>query len=100
MFRYFKTTCDFNYLTQSDIFKNNEWFKHLEGNNYGLRICPFGQTVVLIFIGMLIARSYYPMSKFYTLIMLIISFLLSLLNFNAVIYLIPIWLIEIYYLLY
>ena len=45
MFRHFKTSCDFNYLTQTDIFKDSDWFKHLEGDEYGVRICPFGQMI-------------------------------------------------------
>ena len=89
MFRYFKTTCDFNYLTQSDIFKNNEWFKHLEGNDYGLRICPFGQIAIFGLIAVLLFRP-----KGLVRCALVIAFVLSLMNLNALVYLIPIFIIE------
>ena len=41
MFNFFKTDIDFNVFTSP----TNYWFKHLTGNEYGIRICLFGQIL-------------------------------------------------------
>ena len=72
-------------------------FEHLIGDEYGLRICMFGRIAIFFIIPILIIRHFYPIIKKYIYIIIISSFILSLCNLNAFIYLIPIWGIEIFY---
>ena len=94
MFHYFKTSIDFNILGSPE----NWIFKHLIGNEKGLRICPFGRIVIIPFVIILLLRnfSFIPISKHFVNILLVLSFILSFMNMNAVVYLIPIWLVEIF----
>jgi len=92
MFLFFKTRIDFNIFSSSE----NWWFKHLVGKEYGLRICPFGRIAIFVLIFILLIRNYINVPNYILNIILIISFLVSLMNMNAIAYLIPIWLIEIY----
>ena len=94
MFHFFKTSVDFNWNILPN-FKNGI-FKHLIGNEYGLRICPFGRKAIFGLIFLLLIRNFYVISKKIIFAALVISFLLSLMNLNAVVYLIPVWLIEIW----
>ena len=93
MFLFFKTSIDFNILRSPD-----GWlFKHLIGDEYGLRICMFGRIIIFFIIPILIVRHFYPISKNVMLGIIIGSFVFSLCNFNSLVYLIPVWLIEIFY---
>lgn len=91
MFRHFETSCDFGIAASP----NGYWLEHVTGNVKALRICPFGRVAILPLIGLLIGR------HFTTLITpriihgaLGISFVLSWMNTNALIYLLPIYIIE------
>ena len=95
MFIFFKTSVDFNVLKSP----RGKWFKHLIGYEYGNRICPFGKVAIFALIFIFIARHYIIIPKWFINMALIISFVLSLMNMNAVVYLIPIWLIEYNYIL-
>ena len=90
MFLFFKTNIDFN------IFDTPKgwWFEHLVGNNYGLRICPFGRVAIFGLIFILLVRHIVNIPKIFIKLSLFISVILSLMNLNAVVYLIPIWYIE------
>ena len=90
MFLFFKTTMDFNVIRSP----TGWWFEHLVGDHYGLRICPFGRVAIFALIFVLILRHYVKIPKLFIYLVLCISFVLSFMNMNAVIYLIPIWLIE------
>ena len=94
MFHFFKTTFDFNWNILPNF--RNGIFKHLNGNEYGLRICPFGRKSIFALILLLLIRNFYPISKKIIFAALVISFVLSLMNLNAVVYLIPVWLTEIW----
>ena len=93
MFLFFKTTVDFNVLHSP----TGWWFEHLVGDHYGLRICPFGRVAIFALIAILIVRHYIKIPQLYVNITLFIAFILSLMNMNALVYLIPIWLIEYLY---
>jgi hypothetical protein len=91
MFLFFETSIDFNILPSA-----KSWlFKHLIGDEYGLRICPFGQIAIFGLIFIILGRHYFTIPKKFIKYALILSFILSLINLNAVVYLIPIWIIEI-----
>ena len=91
MFLFFKTSVDFNVLRSP-----SGWlFEHLTGDEYGLRICPFGRIAIFFLIIILIGRHYFKIPQIMVNISLFIAFILSLMNMNAVVYLMPIFLIEI-----
>jgi len=94
MFHYFKTSFDFNILASPQ----NWMFKHLIGNEKGLRICPFGRIVIIPFVIILLLRnlSFISISKYFMNILLALSFILSWMNMNAVVYFIPVWIVEIF----
>ena len=90
MFIFFKTTVDFNVLRSP----SGKWFKHLIGDEYGNRICPFGKVAIFALIFVLLIRHYIKIPQYFINLALIIAFVLSLMNMNAVVYLFPIFLIE------
>jgi len=95
MFHFFKTSMDFNILSSP-----KGWlFEHLIGDEYGLRICPFGRIAIFALIFVLIARHYFEIPENFMIFALLVSFVLSFMNLNAVVYLIPIWLVEMYFIL-
>jgi len=93
MFLFFKTSIDFNVMRSP-----KGWlFEHLIGDEFGLRICMFGRIVIFFILPILIIRHFYPISKFVILGIIIVSFLFSLCNLNSLVYLLPVWLIELFY---
>ncbi len=94
MFHIFKTSVDFNFLPLGMLGSNNEWFRHIVGNEYGLRICPFGRVMILFLIALIIARNFVAISPYVINTAFILSVLLSMMNMNAVVYMIPVWLLE------
>ena len=94
MLHIFKTSVDFNFLPLGILGRNNEWFRHIVGNEYGLRICPFGRVMILFLIALIIARNFVAISPYVMNTAFILSVLLSMMNMNAVVYMIPVWLLE------
>ena len=90
MFNFFKTKIDFNMFASP----TNHWFKHLTGNEYGVRICLFGQILSVPGTILLIARNFYSSFNDYTTYGIYASMILSLMNINAIVYLLPIWILE------
>jgi hypothetical protein len=95
MFHFFKTSIDFNLWSSP-----KGWlFEHLIGDEYGLRICPFGRIAIFALIFIIMGRDYFELPKNVVIFALCVSFLLSFMNLNAVVYLLPVWLVELYYML-
>jgi hypothetical protein len=46
MFLFFKTSIDFNFLRSPE----GLWFEHIVGDEYGVRICPFGRIAIFALI--------------------------------------------------
>jgi hypothetical protein len=92
MFNYFETKKDFNWL----VYKwDNKFMKHLNGNVYGLRICPFGRIAILFLITLLLLRNFVEIKQIYILYAIYFALILSsLLNWNALVYILPIYIIE------
>ena len=100
MFIIFKTKYSIHHPLEY-IYNNKfgDFFKHpINSGNYESKICPFGKKAIYILVLYLIIRVFYPINKKIKLIILIIIFILSLMNFNALLYLIPYFIFEIYYL--
>ena len=74
MFLFFKTTVDFNVLRSPDGW----WSSQLIGDEYGVRICPFGRVAIFALIFILIARHYIKIPQDFINISLVVAFFLSL----------------------
>ena len=82
MFHFFQTSVDFNIMSSPTGFM----FEHLVGNERGLRICPFGRIAVFILIFIFIGRNYFNIPQSIINYILIITFVISLINLNALVY--------------
>ena len=85
MFNFFETSVDFNVFSSPD----HRFFKHLIGNKKGNRICPFGHVAIFALVAVLLFGSR-PLIR----CSLVIAFILSLINLNALVYLLPIFILE------
>ena len=92
MFRHFTTSVDFNLSRASCI--SMKMFEHLTTNEKGLRICPFGRTAILFLIALFLLRHIIHIPPKYIKYALAVGAVLSLLNLNAVVYLLPVFLVE------
>ena len=94
MFRCFETTVSFSHPFEFLRDSDSPFFRHpIENEKFPRKhICPFGQFVILFLILYLLCRFIIGMKL--NILVLIISFILSLANFNAVVYLIPFWFVE------
>ena len=96
MFLFFKTSVDFNV---TDIIKTPEgwWFNHSFGQEKCQRICPFGHVAIFGLVAILLLRHFIDIPKNLIYSVFVFAALLSLINLNAFVYLLPIWLIEFFY---
>lgn len=118
MFYFFRTKVDFNLLiyepelqdnflksmekyrtkiTKFIINTNKKYFNHYRDDE--IKICLFGRIVIILLLMFLILRHFIRTPNYITIIVFIITFILSLMNINALVYLLPIFAIEIYKLL-
>ena len=98
MLRFFKTKISINHPLEKNIITINDYFIHpFKSTLYESKICQFGKDASLLLGGYLIFRYlFYKKIKFnfYDKVVLFITFLFSLLNMNAFVYLIPFYLFE------
>ena len=104
-FRIFKTKYSVSHPYEIYLLKkiNNQSFNHIvKKTSYPVnRICPFGQRIIIVLIFYIFIRDLVFDDKYnYTYLVLnrivfYISLVLSCLNFNAFLYLIPFWISEI-----
>ena len=92
MFHFLKTSVDFNILDSPQTI----FFKHATGNVKVYRICPFGQYAIWVLIVLLLMRCYVKIPQQYILAAVTFALIISLVNLNAFVYLIPVTLIESY----
>lgn len=96
MFQFFKTSINFSHPLE--FYLTNElsnYFKHpIYSSNYESKICDFGKHIIWLLIIYLIYKTYYPINKNLNKIVIFITFILSLLNLNALAYLIPYFISE------
>lgn len=97
MFLYFKTKYSIHHPFEICVTGYHQSLLHpINTGNYESKICPFGRNIIWLLFGFLIYRTFYNVVKKYSKIVLFISFLLSTMNMNAVIYLLPYFILEIY----
>lgn len=89
-FHFLKTSVDFGLGPSLQGY----WLKHAVGNIKTRRICPFGRVAILPFIFLLIARNYINIHRKLHIFAVLTAFILSFLNTNATVYLLPIFIIE------
>lgn len=89
MFHFFKTTINFSKGTYDSNF-----FHHSLNDEASLRICPFGRVAIFVLIFILISRHFIKYPNWFIIVMWIITVLLSFMNMNAVLYLLPVEIVE------
>ena len=96
MFQFFKTTICFNHPLEFYLINNlSNYFNHpIDSLEYESKICDFGKNIIWLLIIYLIYKSYYNVSNNINNFIILITFILSLLNLNALVYLIPYFLYE------
>ena len=99
MFRYFKTTVSFTHpLEYAMMNESDQYFKHsLTYGIYESKICPFGHDAIIVLALFLLLREKFEILDNISKIVLVSVFIVSLLNLNAVIYLIPYFVYELFY---
>lgn len=89
MFCYFKTSINFSKSSFYSYF-----FHHSLVNQRELRICPFGRVAIFGLIFILISRHFIMYPKKFIIFVWTMTILLSTMNMNAMVYLLPIELVE------
>lgn len=105
MFILFKTKININHPYEYYLTNNlSNFFKHpIENNDYGNKICSFGKVCIILLIFLIVLRYIFidkyfknKMFKYLNIIIIILSLLFSLLNMNALLYIIPFVIIELF----
>ena len=92
MFHFFKTSVDFNFNESP----TSSFFKHAIGNEYTLRICPFGRCAIIFLIFILLGRNFCYIPQYFVKTSIIIALILSFMNMNALVYVFPIAFLELF----
>ncbi len=92
-FHLMNTSLDFNILASPEHYL----MKHAIGAEKTLRICPFGRIAIIPLIMLLLVRNFTNIPHQYIVNAVTIAMVLSLVNLNAFVYLIPVAVIEIWY---
>ena len=95
MFYFFKTTFEIHHPLESSIVSISDYLKHpIHTGEYESKICLFGKQAMILLLGFLLFRFFYKVPKVFSFIILTIVLIVSLLNLNAFLYLIPYFFIE------
>lgn len=97
MFTIFKTTISFFHpLEFYMINRLDNYFYHMVGDTeYSNKICEFGKSAIIFLIGYLVISEYcITEMKKYSKYVLVITLIMSLLNLNSFVYLIPYFIYE------
>ena len=93
MFHFYKTSIDFS-IGDSP---SSMFFQHAKGNDKTLRICPFGQYAIIPLILLLLLRNFIQIPSRIIKCSIAIALLLSLINLNALVYIFPVALVELFF---
>tara|TARA_Y100001958_G_C21009148_1_gene389946 strand:+ start:326 stop:673 length:348 start_codon:yes stop_codon:yes gene_type:complete len=97
MFLFFKTKYSIHHPLEIYVTGYHHSLLHpINTQNYESKICPFGKNIILLLFIFLIYRSYYIVPKIYSKLVLFVTILLSTMNMNALVYLLPYYIIELY----
>ena len=89
-FHFLETSIDFNIMDSP----SNILFKHATGNAKVGRICLFGQYAIVILMAVLLMRCIGKIPPHCVIAAIVIALLVSLINLNALAYLVPVAIIE------
>ena len=97
MFLFFETNVNFDTFTFRPLINvsENSSFFHSNGNEYGSKICPFGKSIIFLFVAILLLRNYISIPKYIMIATIIIAILMSFINLNALVYILPVIFYEI-----
>jgi len=96
MFHIFKTSISINHPLEFYMLDNlDNYFNHpINTSKFESKICQFGKDIIWLLVIYLLYKSYYGVNKNINRIVIFITFILSLINFNAVLYLVPYFISE------
>ena len=98
MFLFFKTSINFDTFTfrpRINVSEDSSFF-HSNGNEYGSKICPFGKSIIFLFVAILLLRNYISIPKYIMVATIVIAILMSFINLNALVYILPVIIYEIW----
>lgn len=97
MFIFFKTKYSLHHPLEIYLTGYHQSFLHpINTGTYESKICPFGKNIIWLLFIFLIYRSFCNVPKIYSKIVVFITFSLSTMNMNAILYLLPYFFIETY----
>ena len=98
MFWVFKTNINFNTLLGYNVLEvaHGHVLWHSLRSDFGVKICAFGQWAILPMCALLLLPRSSNLGKKTLIAALALSAVLSLMNMNAVVYLVPIWIVELW----
>ena len=102
MFYFFKTTFEIHHPLESSVVSMSDYLKHpIHSGEYESKICLFGKQAMILLIGFLVFRLFFniPKVKVFSLVILLVASIVSMLNLNAFLYLLPYIFIELYYII-
>ena len=97
MFLFFETSVNFDTFTfrpRINVSEDSTFF-HSNGNEYGSKICPFGKSIIFLFVAILLLRNYISIPKYIMVATIVIAILMSFINLNALVYILPVIFYEI-----
>ena len=98
MFYFFKTTFSIHHPLESSLTSFSDYLKHPINNGiYESKICQFGKDAMILLITYLIIRCFINFPKLINIMIISITMIVSLLNMNAVLYLLPFVIVEIFF---
>ena len=90
MFYFFKTSVSIHHPFESKMTSFTEYLKHpINSGKYESKICQFGKDAMILLIIYLVIRCFVKYPKICNIIMLSLTIIVSFLNMNAVLYIIP-----------
>jgi len=98
MFLFFKTSINFDTFTfrpRINVSRDSTFF-HSNGYEYGSKICPFGKSIIFLFVAILLIRNYITVPKYIMVATIVIAILMSFINLNALVYILPVIIYEIW----
>ena len=95
---FFKTTYSFNHPLEIFIIGFDNYLKHpIHSDKYENKICELGHDLSICFAFYIILRHFLPPNTIYNSYIIYFAIVLSLLNLNAFIYLLPIFIYELFF---
>ena len=90
MFYFFKTTFEIHHPLESSVVSISDYLKHpIKSGYYESKICLFGKHAMIGLLGFLSLRLFITIPPIVNFIVVLVASILSFLNLNAFLYLLP-----------